>query len=80
MREKARAVLGEMERRMGLLGFSWAEATAAQVYTVFPVHWFLADEIVRRGAAEPASTGTSAARPWSASTTKWTAATSASNA
>jgi hypothetical protein len=52
MREKARAVLGEMERRMGLLGFSWAEATAAQVYTVFPVHSFLADEIVRRGAAE----------------------------
>ena len=52
MREKARAVLGEMERRMGLLGFSWREATAAQVYTVHPVHSFLADEIVRRGAAE----------------------------
>jgi hypothetical protein len=52
MREKARAVLGEMERRMGLLGFSWREATATQVYTVFAQHSFLADEIVRRGAAE----------------------------
>jgi hypothetical protein len=52
MREKARAVLGEMERRMGLLGFTWREATAAQVYTVYPVHSFLADEVVRRGAAE----------------------------
>jgi hypothetical protein len=52
MHEKAKAVLGEMERRMGLLGFSWGEATAAQVYTVHPIHSFLADEIVRRGAAE----------------------------
>jgi hypothetical protein len=41
-----------MERRMGLLGFSWREATALQVYTVYPQHSFLADEIVRRGAAE----------------------------
>lgn len=52
MREKAQAVLGEMERRMQLLGFSWREATASQVYTVYPIHGFLADEIVRRGAAE----------------------------
>lgn len=52
MREKAKAVLGEMERRMGLLGFSWREATGAQVYTVHPIHSFLASEIVRRGAAE----------------------------
>jgi hypothetical protein len=52
MREKARAVLGEMERRMGLLGFGWREVTASQVYTVFSVDSFLADEIVRRGAAE----------------------------
>jgi hypothetical protein len=52
MREKARAVLGEMERRMGLLGFTWREATATQVYTVYPQHSFLADEIVQRGAAE----------------------------
>lgn len=49
--EKARFVLGEMERRLSLLGFSWAETTATQVYTVHDLHPFLADEIVRRGAA-----------------------------
>jgi hypothetical protein len=51
MRDKAAYVLGEMERRMALLGFSWADATAAQVYTVHDIHPFLADEIVRRGVA-----------------------------
>jgi hypothetical protein len=51
MRDKAAYVLGEMERRMALLGFSWADATAAQVYTVHDIHPFLGDEIVRRGAA-----------------------------
>ena len=51
MREKARFVLGEMERRMTALGFGWADVTATQVYTVFDIHPFLADEIVRRGAA-----------------------------
>ena len=49
--EKARFVLGEMERRLGLLGFTWGHTTAAQVYTVHDLHPFLADEIVRRGAA-----------------------------
>jgi hypothetical protein len=51
MREKARYVLGEMERRLAALGFTWADTTASQVYTVFDLHPFLADEIVRRGAA-----------------------------
>lgn len=51
MTEKARAVLGEMERRMGLLGFGWREATAAQIYTVYDIHPFVGSEIVRRGAA-----------------------------
>ena len=51
LREKARFVLGEMERRLGLLGFTWADTTASQVYTVFDLHPFLGDEIVRRGAA-----------------------------
>src|SRR5689334_8839506 len=32
IREKARYVLGEMERRLGLLGFSWGATTATQVY------------------------------------------------
>jgi hypothetical protein len=51
MKEKARYVLGEMERRMGLLGFNWAQTTASQLYTVHDPHQFLASEIVRRGAA-----------------------------
>lgn len=51
MREKARYVLGAMERRMGGLGFGWADATETQVYTVFDIHPFLAAEIVKRGAA-----------------------------
>jgi hypothetical protein len=50
LREKARWVLGEMERRLGLLGASWADTTATQVYTVHDLHPFLGDEIVRRGA------------------------------
>lgn len=49
--EKAVAVLGEMERRMALLGFGWSDTTAAQVYTVHDIHAFLGSEIVRRGAA-----------------------------
>jgi hypothetical protein len=51
MREKAQYVVGEMERRLGLFGLGWADTTASQVYTVRDLHPFLADEIVRRGAA-----------------------------
>ncbi len=51
MRRKAQSVLGEMERRLGLLGFAWRDATAVQVYTVYDMHSFMAEEIVRRGAA-----------------------------
>ncbi len=51
MREKALYVLGEMERRMGILGVGWAGASATQVYTVHDLHSFFADEIVARGAA-----------------------------
>ncbi len=51
MRAKARFVLGEMERRLGLVGGGWASVTDVQVYTVFDIHPFLADEVVRRGAA-----------------------------
>ncbi|HZN31011.1 MAG TPA: hypothetical protein VFB88_16795 [Xanthobacteraceae bacterium] len=51
MREKARFVLGEMQRRLMLLGCGWADTTATQVYTVQDIHPFLADEIVRCGAA-----------------------------
>jgi hypothetical protein len=52
MREKARFVLGEMERRLALLGYQWADTTAVQAYTVHDIHPFMAGEIVRRGAAD----------------------------
>jgi hypothetical protein len=52
MLEKAQHVLGEMERRMAALGFTWADATATQVYTVYDLHPFLGSEIVKRGAAK----------------------------
>ena len=48
---KARWVLGEMERRMGLLGAGWKATTGVQVYSVHDIHPFLAEEIVARGAA-----------------------------
>jgi hypothetical protein len=51
MREKARYVLGELERRLAVFGLGWADSTATQVYTVHDLYPFLADEIVRRGAA-----------------------------
>ena len=51
MREKALFVLGEMERRLKLLGQSWSSTTATQVYTVHDLHPFFADAIVARGAA-----------------------------
>ena len=49
MREKARFVLGAMEQRMAALGFGWADVPATQVYTIFDIHPFMANEIVRRG-------------------------------
>lgn len=50
LREKARYVLGEMERRMTALGFGWPQVSATQLYTVHDVHPILAEEMVRRGA------------------------------
>lgn len=50
LREKARYVLGEMERRMEALGFDWSATTATQVYCVHDIHPLLADEIEPRGA------------------------------
>ena len=63
MREKARFVLGALEDRMTALGLSWADATVSQVYTVHEIHGFLADEIVRRGAAPDGVTWTYAHPP-----------------
>ena len=51
MHAKAQWVLGEMERRLAAMGFSWKDVTATQLYTVYDIHPFLEDEIVGRGAA-----------------------------
>ena len=51
MVEKARFVLGEMERRLAALSAGWTEVTGTQVYTVHDIHPFIASEIVGRGAA-----------------------------
>lgn len=51
MRRKAVSVLGEMERRMAAVGATWRDTTGVQVYSVYDIHPFLGDELVRRGAA-----------------------------
>ncbi len=52
LRAKARWVLGEMERRMGLLGAGWAGTTAVQVYSVHDIYPIFAEELlVARSAA-----------------------------
>jgi hypothetical protein len=51
IREKARFVLGEMERRLSALGFGWLDTTAVQIYTLLNIHPLLPNEIARRGAA-----------------------------
>jgi hypothetical protein len=56
LRTKARWVLGEMERRMGLLGADWAGTTGVQVYCVHDIHPFFAEELVARGAARHGAT------------------------
>jgi len=62
MCDKARFVLGEMERRMTALGFGWSDVTTTQLYSVYDIHPFLGDEIVARGAA-PAGLTWHYARP-----------------
>jgi hypothetical protein len=48
--EKARFVLGEMERRMSAFGGTWKETTAVQLYTVHDIFPFLETELGKRGA------------------------------
>jgi hypothetical protein len=50
LREKARYVLGEMERRMRALGYGWGQVTGTHLYSVHDVFPILPDELVRRGA------------------------------
>ncbi len=56
LREKARFVLGEQERRMALLGFSWRDVTATHVYSVHDIHPLIGTEIIARGAAPGGAT------------------------
>jgi len=51
LREKLRYVMGEMERRLAALGFSWQDAVSTQAYTVRDIGALVEEEIVRRGAA-----------------------------
>lgn len=51
MLRKGLWVLSEMERRMALLGRSWASTTGVQAYTVHPLPPALTEDIVARGAA-----------------------------
>jgi hypothetical protein len=52
LRAKGVYVLERMAQRMAAVGAAWRDVTAAQVYTVYDLYPFLADEIVRRGAAQ----------------------------
>lgn len=51
LRDKARFVMTEMERRLRAVGFGFEDITATQLYTVHDVHPILADEVIRRRAA-----------------------------
>jgi hypothetical protein len=47
--EKAKWVLGEMERRMGAFAGDWSGVTAVQLYTVHDIFPFMETELGKRG-------------------------------
>jgi hypothetical protein len=49
MLEKAKWVLGEMERRMSAFGGDWSQVTAVQLYTVHDIYQFIETELGMRG-------------------------------
>lgn len=49
MAQKAAYVVGEMRRRLGLLGLAPADVTTAQVYTVEPVHGLVESTLIPSG-------------------------------
>lgn len=51
MLEKSKFVLGEMERRMAALGFSWRDVSGVHVYTPQDLAPILKGEMASRGAA-----------------------------
>jgi hypothetical protein len=50
LREKVIAVTREMERRLGLLGFAWRDATSTQAYTVQNIGHLVGEVLAARGA------------------------------
>jgi hypothetical protein len=57
MQQKARWVIGEIERRLGALGLSWADTTDTQVYTAQDMPAALARELVSRGSSGSSGRG-----------------------
>jgi hypothetical protein len=49
--DKVRFTVGEMQARLGALGFGWKDATAVQAYTLHDFHPVMAEDLVRCGAA-----------------------------
>ena len=52
LREKVEFVVAEMERRLKLLGFSWADAVSTQAYTVQNIGHLVGEVVAARGACE----------------------------
>lgn len=50
LREKVVFVIDEMERRLKLLGFTWADAVTTEAYTVQNIGHLVGEELARRGA------------------------------
>jgi hypothetical protein len=52
LRDKVSYVVAEMERRLTLLGLSWADAVSTQVYTVQNIGHLIGEMLAARGAGE----------------------------
>ena len=50
LHEKVQFVVAEMERRLGLLGFGWADALSTQAYTVQDFGHLVGELLAARGA------------------------------
>jgi hypothetical protein len=74
LRAKVRCVLDAMERRLARVGASWRGITAAQIYTVHDIHRCWVVSLFSVWATGPATPGTSAARRFKSSSSKWTCA------
>ena len=57
LREKVLFVVAEMERRLGLLGFTWADALHTQAYTVQNIGYLVGEVLASRGIGGASSAG-----------------------